>query len=264
MASHGQMTCEDLHKIEYCMCVLRGTNLTAKPQHAKERNSRGAPTRRTGIPGDDRTDARAAHRHVIDSFIGGRWSARSEDGVGTDVLLVGGWGADEIRPLRLSRQPFRDIWKSVASGDTDRYCCPILCRSRTVLLVSALLSEFFSQARPFVQFSEANNHGRTELGRQASGHGTNPRTGSPQRRAGKAATPRLPPRRGQDTHAATHPQLSVPASVAVRLRSMCVGPRPQRNEHLASRARPNRFFPRRRSPRLRLLLPPNSSAPSHR
>jgi hypothetical protein len=120
MASHGQTTCEDLHKIEYCMCVLRGTNLTAKPQHAKERNSRGAPTRRTGIPGDDRTDARAAHRHVIDSFIGGRWSARSEDGVGTDVLLVGGWGADEIRPLRLtSGSPSR---QATRTGTVVRYC----------------------------------------------------------------------------------------------------------------------------------------------
>jgi hypothetical protein len=224
------------------MCVLRGTNLTAKPQHAKERNSRGAPTRRTGIPGDDRTDARAAHRHVIDSFIGGRWSARSEDGVGTDVLLVGGWGADEIRPLRLSRQPFRDIWKSVASGDT----VPV---THSTTGVGPVVRIFFPS--PTVCPVQRSQQPRKNRARQASKRPRDEPENGISAAAGRQGSNATPPSSARTGHARSHAPATLSARLGRRAAPVHVrGPAPaaQRTPRLASETKPLLPTPPQSSP----------------
>jgi hypothetical protein len=103
----------------------------------------GGGGHRRDEPESPATTAPTRGSSSLDGFIHWRAGGRRMDGVGADVSLVGGWGADEIRPSR----PF-----------TPAFSCrlnvgPVLCRPRTALVL-ALLSETFPQAQPSVQFSE--------------------------------------------------------------------------------------------------------------
>jgi hypothetical protein len=246
----------------YNLCVLHGTSLTAKPRHALSltggavEESAARPAKEAAVTDETNRNPRrpphrrAARHHSMDSFIGGR----AEDGWSRGRRLAGRW-------VGRRRDP------SVAPFHASLF---VSSERRTGTVPATYCTGIGTVVRNFSASPTVCPVQRTKptteepsLGKQADNGISS--LSLPAAAAGRQAS---------SARTRTHPQLSVPASVAVRLRSMhlvraCAWTRgcSATNASPRERNQTNRFFPPPRR-RLRLFrLPPNSSvssAPSHR